>query len=242
MLKIKQSESYGFIYLTINKINNKRYIGQKRFLPGWETYLGSGKIIKKAIKKYGENNFKRKILYIASSKVELDFAERLFISSRNAVKNKQYYNIHEGGSGGNTIAGYTTNELEEFKRKIRDSRPDMNGNNNPNFGNKWDREQRLKMSKKQKERFKNTPHPMLGKTGKNSPLYGRKHKGKTKDIISEKAKKKTIVIDTLKNRTHTFNSRELAREFINTTIRTLNNHLDKGTLIKDRYEVKSIDS
>lgn len=42
----------GYIYKTTNLINGKIYIGQKRskkFLK--ERYLGSGKILKKAIKK-----------------------------------------------------------------------------------------------------------------------------------------------------------------------------------------------
>ena len=48
---------YGFIYITTNMVNGKRYIGQKKFCDGWKTYLGSGKLLKKAIKKYCKENF-----------------------------------------------------------------------------------------------------------------------------------------------------------------------------------------
>ena len=44
---------YGYIYLTTNHINGKKYIGQKKsnvFLG--EKYLGSGKILKQALKKW----------------------------------------------------------------------------------------------------------------------------------------------------------------------------------------------
>lgn len=41
----------GFIYITINRTNGRSYIGKKHFIHGWEDYLGSGKIIKQAIKK-----------------------------------------------------------------------------------------------------------------------------------------------------------------------------------------------
>ena len=52
----------GYVYITTNLINNKKYIGLKTsdvFVPN---YFGSGKIIKKAINKYGKNNFSVEIL------------------------------------------------------------------------------------------------------------------------------------------------------------------------------------
>lgn len=43
---------YGFIYITTNHINEKQYIGQKKYgVNGWETYLGSGIALNNAIKK-----------------------------------------------------------------------------------------------------------------------------------------------------------------------------------------------
>lgn len=49
---------YGYIYKTTNTINGKIYIGQKKsseFLG--VQYLGSGKILKSAINKYGVEAF-----------------------------------------------------------------------------------------------------------------------------------------------------------------------------------------
>ena len=60
---------YGYIYLTQNLTNNRKYIGQRK----WNTfenisedkYLGSGIILKQAIQKYGEGNFKKtNIVYL----------------------------------------------------------------------------------------------------------------------------------------------------------------------------------
>ena len=49
---------FGFVYITTNLVNCKRYIGQCRFSnPRWKTYIGSGKLIKIAIKKYGKENY-----------------------------------------------------------------------------------------------------------------------------------------------------------------------------------------
>ena len=50
----------GIIYKTINLINNKIYIGQDSKNRNY--YLGSGKLIKRAIKKYGIENFKKEVI------------------------------------------------------------------------------------------------------------------------------------------------------------------------------------
>ena len=48
---------YGFIYITTNMVNGMRYLGQKKFDRGWKNYLGSGAVLRKAINKYGKENF-----------------------------------------------------------------------------------------------------------------------------------------------------------------------------------------
>jgi hypothetical protein len=72
--------AYGFIYITTNLINRKKYIGQKKFENGshmnrWVNYLGSGVLLKRAISKYEEKNFVRDIIAIAYNKEELDYLE-----------------------------------------------------------------------------------------------------------------------------------------------------------------------
>ncbi len=47
---------YGYIYLTTNLINKKKYVGQHKSSKFDERYKGSGKLIKKAFKKYGKEN------------------------------------------------------------------------------------------------------------------------------------------------------------------------------------------
>ena len=53
---------YGYIYLTINTINKRMYIGKKQSEQYDPTYYGSGKVIKQAIQKYGIENFNNVIL------------------------------------------------------------------------------------------------------------------------------------------------------------------------------------
>lgn len=111
-------EAYGFIYITTNLINGKKYIGQKMFRKEWKTYLGSGVSLKLSFKKYGKEKFLREIIAIVYSKDELNEIEIKFIKEYNAVKSKLYYNIAEGGKVGSTIAGLSEEKLKERSRKM----------------------------------------------------------------------------------------------------------------------------
>jgi hypothetical protein len=93
-------DPYGFIYITINYINGKRYIGQKMFdtRSRWKSYLGSGYYLNKAMKKYEKSNFKREIVAIANSSEELDELEYSWVESLNAVDSEDYYNAIDGGN------------------------------------------------------------------------------------------------------------------------------------------------
>ena len=60
----------GFIYLTTCLLTNKIYVGKHEFSDNKynnATYLGSGKYLKRALRKYGRKNFKRRILKLCYS-------------------------------------------------------------------------------------------------------------------------------------------------------------------------------
>ena len=59
------------VYKTTNNINEKIYIGVHETNNINDSYLGSGELLIKAIKKYGINNFKRIIIAIFDNKKEL---------------------------------------------------------------------------------------------------------------------------------------------------------------------------
>lgn len=107
---------YGFIYVTTNNVTGMKYIGQKTYDKNglWKNYLGSGLYLKRAIKKYGKNNFSRTILEECKSKELLDEREIYWIKHFDAVNSNNYYNISSGGDGGNTIAGFSKKRLHEL--------------------------------------------------------------------------------------------------------------------------------
>lgn len=86
------------IYKTTNLINGKFYVGKDA--KNNPTYLGSGKVLRQSIKKYGRQNFKKEILEECSSLDELEQKEQYWIDKLNAIE--KGYNLTKGGTGGNT--------------------------------------------------------------------------------------------------------------------------------------------
>lgn len=90
---------YGYIYLTTNQVTNKMYIGQHKSEIFDHSYLGSGKLLRKAIAKYGRENFTCILLKECFSKAELNQSEIEYISKYKADTSDSYYNIAKGGDG-----------------------------------------------------------------------------------------------------------------------------------------------
>lgn len=99
------------IYITTNLINGKFYIGKD--VANNPSYLGSGLLLKKAIRRYGINNFKKEILEICDSQELLCEREKYWINKLKSTDRKIGYNIAEGGTGGDTFTN-----LSETKKQI----------------------------------------------------------------------------------------------------------------------------
>jgi hypothetical protein len=86
--------------MIINIINNIKYYGRRVCNCPIEEddYLGSGKLLKLAIDKYGKNNFKKTIICICDSDEEMYEKEKEYINKFNAVYSYNYYNIDFGGA------------------------------------------------------------------------------------------------------------------------------------------------
>lgn len=101
--------SYGFVYEIVNLTNNRRYIGKKfftkagtrqikgkkkkvRLSSGWENYWSSSDELKEDVKKLGDENFTRTILYLCKSRSECSYRETKEIFVRDALLSEDYYN------------------------------------------------------------------------------------------------------------------------------------------------------
>ena len=107
------NNTIGYIYITKNVQNNKVYVGQSTRLDCKNNYLGSGRIFKNAIKKYGKENFKKIILGFCESENELNDAEQICIEFFNSIDPIYGYNIRSGGTN--------SKMSEATKEKIRAS-------------------------------------------------------------------------------------------------------------------------
>jgi len=83
------------VYKITNLVNGKIYIGCHQTNDPTDAYMGSGKIIKRAIAKHGLENFAKTILATFDSQHQMFEEEKNLISSLCPD-----YNIHPGGNGG----------------------------------------------------------------------------------------------------------------------------------------------
>jgi hypothetical protein len=90
--------TYYTVYKTVNLLNGKFYFGVHKTENPDDGYLGSGTYIKRAVAKYGEQNFRKEVLFIY-----LD-AESAFGKEDELIQCWRWHplcmNLRKGGSGG----------------------------------------------------------------------------------------------------------------------------------------------
>lgn len=190
---------YGYIYVTTNLINGRKYICQHAKPEFDESYYGSGTALKPAIKKYGKENFICKAVDWAKTKEELDQKEIDWIDKCGAVNSDGYYNISYGGYGAgsgrlNHRYGKHWSEEEKEYRRVCSSNPseaarrkmseasrkfmDNGGRELISERNKkyWrESEEGKQRREKQRESWSGSKNPMYGVrlTGELNPNYGK---------------------------------------------------------------------
>jgi group I intron endonuclease len=105
---------YYTIYKITNKVNGKFYIGKHITEDLFDDYMGSGKLIRKAIEKYGNHNFQKEILKIYDNEHDMNIAESLLID----LSDVRSYNLQPGGKGSwQYINENDLSNTEESKKK-----------------------------------------------------------------------------------------------------------------------------
>jgi hypothetical protein len=112
------------VYKITNIINQKYYIGIHKTDNINDGYMGSGKLIKKSLKKHGRGNFHKDILYVFDTLIEAQEKEKEIVDIDFIMRNDTYNISIGGGSGGPDINGLTflnKKHSAETKDKIRQS-------------------------------------------------------------------------------------------------------------------------
>ena len=156
---------YGVIYEIRNKINDKKYIGQTTMKLNRRCRWTEDSILSKyinnpylinSIKKYGINNFERKILDFANNQEELDEKEEYYIQKYNTLDQTKGYNLKHGGSKGK----YTQESKDKMSRSQKiyhKNNPNIQtGKNNPMYGKHHRKETKKKIQKKLKGKNSST--------------------------------------------------------------------------------------
>ena len=153
------------VYLITNKINNKKYVGaDKNNNP---KYFGSGLKIKLALKKHGKENFNKEIIEECDLN-NLYKREKYWIKFYDAVVSNEFYNISEGGCGGNLL-----NNNESYEKWLK---------NKPNL---------IEMNKKRKGKTYNEiygDNSEIEKEKRRLGQIGKQHTYETKIKMSESGK------------------------------------------------------
>jgi hypothetical protein len=168
------------IYKVTNKINGKIYIGKHQTKDLNDSYMGSGKLIRAAIEKYGLDNFEKEILFQFDNEADMNKKEAELVTEEFVEENTNY-NLCPGGKGG---WGYNNTKEGQKLREFSYSRWSKAGARS--FKHKFETD----------ENFKTQHKNMLEKASKkgieaqkikypNGVFYGKKHTEETKEKIGK---------------------------------------------------------
>jgi hypothetical protein len=177
---------YFLVYKTTNLLNGKIYIGVHVSEEEYDSYLGSGKLLLAAIRKYGRENFKRETLKICESQEEMFHLESTIVN-REFIERDDTYNIHLGGNGAQKGHRHSDVTKEKIGSKHK--------------GTKHTEDAKAKMSASRKGKTKTEEHRLklsVAHTGKqmsdlSKDKMSKSKRGKVRGPLSQETKEKLSI-------------------------------------------------
>lgn len=117
----KKPKKYHYVYITTNLINGKQYVGDHSTDNLDDGYLGSGRYLAAAVKKYGKENFKLEILEQSFERSKVFKLQEKYINQFNTLT-PNGYNIHKTGGTDPTPLNESPEKIQKFLETLKDCR------------------------------------------------------------------------------------------------------------------------
>jgi len=136
LLESYSTDYIGFVYIITNSINNKYYIGQKRFyktiirppLKGkkrkrkevvqsnWKIYCGSSNSLNEDIENGDINDYNRNILFLCETKSSMNYVELLYQINSGSLFDTNCYNGIVNVRIGKSAINARSSEVERIQK------------------------------------------------------------------------------------------------------------------------------
>jgi hypothetical protein len=182
------------VYRVTNLVNGKGYIGVHKTSSPDDSYLGSGRLIRAAVKKHGKHSFRKEVLRVFLSPIDAYDKEAEIIGDRFGLSGCDY-NMNGGGLGG--FRGINPNQSLKGRQRLRERmlqrwadqgyRQRMTGEGNPNFGGGLCGEDNPNF----KKGLPGAKNPMFGKKRPDLAEWNRQHlSGKQRGPLPEETRRR----------------------------------------------------
>lgn len=137
-----ESGYFHLVYQITNLVNGKIYIGKHSTKNPYDNYMGSGKRIELAIKKYEIKNFTKEILF-CFDKEDDAFLKESEIVNQEFIDRDDTYNVILGGKGLQKSSFPSEKTRNKISKALKGK---MAGEKNPMYGKTHNKETRKRLS------------------------------------------------------------------------------------------------
>lgn len=169
----RKKSNIHYIYKTTCNVTGRWYIGMHSTLNLDDGYMGSGKILRYSIRKYGKDNHTKEILEFLPTREELVLRE-IEIVNKELISDGLCMNLKEGGDGG---GGFTPEQQRLNVVKSNEKQKILRESDS-----EWFEKKCSKISDSNRKSYQNGRVKIL------PDWNGKKHNNITKQLISEKRK------------------------------------------------------